>query len=61
MRRIQTVGDLDGQRKQRIDWEGSPQDAMLQRSSIEKLHHDERSFVISLDLVYGANIGMVQG
>ncbi len=33
---------------------------MLQRSSLEELHDDERPVVVSLDLVDGADVGMVQ-
>ncbi len=61
MRGIQTVGDLDGERKQSVDWDRLSQDAMLQRTSIQELHHNERAVLVPLDLVYRANIGMVQG
>ncbi len=41
MRRIQRIGDLDGQRQQRFLSSGA-RDAVLQGHALQKLHGDER-------------------
>src|SRR5579872_135436 len=61
MRRIQTVGDLYGERKQCLHWDRLSQDAVLQSGPIQELHHDEGPVFVPLDLVYRANVRMVQG
>ena len=60
MSRIEGVGDLDSQRKHGLNFQRAPHDAVLQRRTIEKLHDDERHPILLIDLVDGANVGMVQ-
>jgi hypothetical protein len=50
-----------GQRQQGLDLQRSSSDAVLQRQSIEKLHHDEAFPVLLADFVDGADVGMVEG
>src|SRR5215475_11931820 len=61
MRCVQTLGNLYGERKQSLNWYGLSQNAVLQSSPIQKLHDDEGAVLVALDLVYGANMRMVQG
>ena len=60
MRRLERVGDLDGERQQQIDLERAPGNAMLQRRPVEKLHHEERPAVLLADIVDGADVGVIQ-
>src|SRR6476620_5520965 len=61
MRCVQTLGNLYGERKQSLTWYGLSQNAMLQSGPIQELHDDEGAVLVALDLVYRANIRVVQG
>ena len=41
VRRVERVGDLDGEREKQFRLHGRAGDAMLQRHAVEKLHGDE--------------------
>jgi len=56
---IQCVGDFDGQRKKCFDLHWTPRDAVLQRRSIQVLHHDEGIAVLLADVINRANVGMI--
>ena len=58
---IQCIGDLDCQTEVTFDLDRLSCDAVLQRHSIQKLHHDERLATVFADLVNRADIGMIQG
>ncbi len=60
MRRIQSVGNIDGEGQQRFEIERPATDAMLQRHAIEELHGDERLALFIPDVVDGADVRMVQ-
>jgi hypothetical protein len=58
---IQRIRNLDGQRQNQLGFHGTPTDAMLQRCAVQKLHGDKGSSVLIINLVDGADIGVVQG
>ena len=60
MRRIQRIGNLDGQRQQRVQLHGTPGDRVLQGHAVEILHGDKRLAVLLANVVNGADVGMVQ-
>ena len=60
VRRIQRIGNLNRQRKQRLGLHRSPRNAMLQRHAIQKLHGDKRVPVFFANVINRANIRMVQ-
>ena len=60
MRRVQRIGDLDGQRQQRVQFHGTPGDHVLQGHAIQILHGDKRLAVLLANVVNGADVGMVQ-
>src|SRR5208337_5014829 len=57
---VQRLGDVNGQRQQRFRFQRTAADVMLQRHSIEKFHGNERSTVLLVNVVDGADVGMVQ-
>src|SRR5882762_2860602 len=58
--RIECVGNLDPERKDDLDLQRTPDNAVLQRHAIQKLHDDEGHSVLLVDLVDGADIRMIQ-
>jgi hypothetical protein len=60
-RRLQCVGDFDGQRHGCVDLHRPPGDAMLQRQPVQKFRGDEGTPAIFTNFVDGANVGMIQG
>src|SRR6266446_10651988 len=61
VRGIQRVGDLDAQREQCFQFDGTPGDAVLQRRAFQKFHDNERSPVLFADVMDRADVGMIQG
>jgi hypothetical protein len=59
VRRIERVGDLDGERQCRVHVERLAADFVFQRDAVQKLHHDERAIVLLRNFVDRADIGMV--
>jgi hypothetical protein len=57
---VEGVGDLDAQRDQGFGVERAAFDAMLQGLAFEELDRDEGQAVLLVDLVNGADIGMVE-
>ena len=60
MRGIERVGNFDGERQQRVQFQRAPRDQVLQGHAIEKLHGDKRLAILLADVVDGADVGMVQ-
>jgi hypothetical protein len=60
VRRLESVGDLDGHRQQQVDIERVPSDAVLQRRPFETFHHQERAAILFADIVNDADVGVVQ-
>ena len=60
VRRLQRVGNLDGQRQQSFHLQRTSPDPLPQRHAIQKLHGDEGSSFVLADLVNRADVGMIQ-
>ncbi len=60
MRGVQRVGDFDGKREQRFNFEWTPSNAMFQRHAIEKFHGNEGVTVLLAHIVNGADVRVVQ-
>ena len=61
VRCIQCVGDFDGQAKEVFRSPlGRARDPVLQRGSIQELHHDEGAAVLLADVINRADIGVIQ-
>ncbi len=58
--RVERVGDLDAQRKQRVQFHGTVADDVFQRRAVEVLHDDEGLAVLLANVVDGADIWMVE-
>ena len=61
VRRIERIGDFNGQRDGVFDLDGAAIDAVLERLPVEKFHGDERASAIFGNFVDGADVGMIQG
>ena len=61
VRRIEGIGDLNADPEQGLLIHRPSANAVFQRLTIEKLHRNERMAVMLIDLVNGADVGMVQG
>src|SRR5262249_6145913 len=61
MRGVERVGDLDAERKNRLQLHRPRANLILQRRPIEILHDEKGAPVFFADVIYCANIGMVQG
>src|SRR5229473_3561613 len=57
---IQSIGDLDAEREQGVQFHRTSGDFMFQRGALEKLHGDEGFSVLIADIMDGADIGMIQ-
>jgi hypothetical protein len=60
VRGIQRIGDLDGQLCQVLGRQRPAQDPLLECATLQQLHGDEVPAVGFVDVVNGANIGVVQ-
>jgi len=58
---IERVGNLDSERKHRLQFHGTIPDQVLQGCAIEKLHHNEELAFMLTNLVYHTDIGMAEG
>src|ERR1700691_3384183 len=58
--RVQRIGNLDAERKQRIQFQRTVADDMFQGRSVQILHDDERLAVPLANVVDGTNIGMIE-
>ena len=61
VRCVECVGDLNRQAQEHLGLQGFAGNEMLQRHAVKKLHGDERLPVLIVDLIDGADVGMVQG
>ena len=61
VRRIQRVSELDAQLQDFVDLEGLSADAVLQRLSLQQLHGDEGPAFLHVDIVDGADVGVIEG
>jgi hypothetical protein len=60
VRGVESVGDLDCERQQRVHLQRTPPNPMLQGQPFQKLHGDEGFALLAADVVNGANVGVVQ-
>ena len=60
VRCVESVGDFDGQIEQRFGVQGTAGDTVLEGLAFEELHDDEGLAVFLIDLVDGADVGMVE-
>ena len=60
MGRVQCIGNLDAERKQRVQLHRTIADDMFQRRAVQVLHDDERLAVLLADVVNGADIRMIE-
>jgi len=60
MRRIERVGNVDGDGEKGIELHGSAGDHVLQSFALEALHGDEGLAIFLADIIDGANVGMIQ-
>src|SRR5438445_8870053 len=58
--RIQGIGDLDADRQQGVEFQGTARDVVLQCCAVKKLHGDERLPVLVVDFVDGADVRVIQ-
>jgi hypothetical protein len=61
VRRVESVRDLDAQRKQTLQFQRAVANDVLEGGSFEELHHDVGFAILLTDIVDGAYIGMIQG
>ena len=61
VRGIERVGDLDAEREQSVQIHGTIGDAVLQRCALQELHRNERLPRLFTDVIYGADVGVIQG
>ncbi len=57
---IESVGDLNGECKKSVVFQGAPGHHVLEREAVEKFHRDEALAVVLADFVDGADVGVVQ-
>ena len=57
---VQSVGNLDPKRKDRLQFHGAGGDQMLEGRAVEELHDEESAASFLADVVNGADIGMVE-
>jgi hypothetical protein len=60
VRGVQRIGNFNARRNHRLHIHRPAQDGVLQRHTIEELHHDKRASVLLANIVNCANVGMVQ-
>jgi len=58
---IQSIGDFDAESQQRFEFQGTPGNAALQRSTLQIFHGDERLAFRFANVMNGADAGMIQG
>src|SRR5262249_53476769 len=60
VRRVQRVGDFDAERERVLHVQWLSCDPCPQGHAVQEFHHDEGLTVLLRDLVYGANVRVVQ-
>jgi hypothetical protein len=58
---VERIGDFNAERKQGVNLQGAPADAMFQGQAVQKLHDDEPPSLVAGNLMNSADIGMIQG
>jgi hypothetical protein len=61
VRRVEGVRDFDAEVEEGFEFDRPGADAVLQRDAIEKLHCDKGFAVLIVDVVDGADVGMIEG
>jgi hypothetical protein len=61
MRRVESVGNLDGEIQQRLSLKGFTFDAVLQRLALQQFHGNEGLPIVFVNFVNGANVGVIEG
>ena len=61
VRRIQRVGKLDAQVQNFVGLEGLGADAVLEGLPLQQFHGDERPAFVLVDVVDGADVGVIEG
>src|ERR1041385_3319951 len=59
--RIQGVGNLRAQFEHELYFEGLPKNAGGERLSLKQLHGDERLALVLAEVIYRADVGMIEG
>ena len=57
---VEGVGDLDGERENRLGLHRPAADAVLEGQAVEKLHGDEGLLAVFSDFINRADVGMVE-
>src|SRR5262249_19553679 len=57
---VESVSDLDADIKQDFHVDRTPHDEVFERLTVEKFHGDESHAILFVNLVDGANVGVVQ-
>jgi len=60
VRRIQSIGNLNGHVEQFVGLDGTARDALPERLAFEQFHGDEGLTFGLVDVVDGADVGMIQ-
>ena len=58
---VERIRDFDGELQQKVGLERLAGDAVLQGEAVQVFHDDEGLAVLLVDLVDGADVGMIQG
>ncbi len=58
---LQRIGYLDGETEQFVDLEGFGRDGVLEGLPLHQLHGNERLAIDFINIVIGADVGMIQG
>jgi hypothetical protein len=58
---VQRISDLYAEVHDLVDLEGPGEQAIVQRLSLQPLHHDEWLAIVFTDVVDGADVGVIQG
>ena len=57
---LQRVGYLDGDSKQRFQFDRFARNSVLQGKAVEEFHHQKWTALVLADLMDGADVGMIQ-
>jgi hypothetical protein len=60
VRRIERIGNLDGQTEQSVGLDGPSSDAVCQRHALQQFHRNEGPPIDLVDFMDHANVGVVQ-
>ena len=61
VRSVERVGNLDAERQERVELHRAAGDQVLERRTVEELHDEEGASPVFIDVVDGADVGMIQG